>query len=86
MVPASSVHRIALALSARGEEAPDEGVLSSALASVRARAEITRGSKPFSSELRDMFLRALDRIVRLTQEAFEENDLSSFDGSEYGDL
>ena len=86
MAPASSVHRISLALTARGGEAPDEGILFSALASVRARAKITSGSKLSSSEHRDIFLRALDPIVRLTQEVFEENDLLAFDDSEYGDL
>ena len=86
MATAFSVHRIALALSAPGGEAPNEGILSSALASVRARAKITRGSRPSHSGLRDIFLRALGPIVRLTQEAFEENDLSAFDVSEYVDL
>ena len=86
MAPVSSVHRIALALSARGGEAPDDGIVSSALTAARARAKLPRGSKPCSSELGDMFIRALEPIVRLTQEAFEENDLTAFDDSEYGDL
>ena len=86
MALAFSVHRIALALSARGGEAPDEGILSSALAAVRARAKITRGSKLSYCELRDISIRALGPIVRLTQEAFEENDLSAFEDSEFGDL
>ena len=86
MVPVSSVHRIALVLSARGGEAPDEGILSSALTAVRARAKLTRGSKPSPSEIRDIFNRSLEPIVRLTREAFEENDLTAFDDSEFGDL
>ena len=86
MAPASSVHRIALALTAHGGEAPEEGILASTLASVRSRAKITRGSKLSGAGLRELFLRALDPIVRLTQEAFEENHLSAFEDSEYGDL
>ena len=71
----SAVHLIALALTARGGEAPEEGILASALGLVRSRAKITRGSKLSGAGLRELFLRALDPIVRLTQEAFEENDL-----------
>ena len=74
MAPVSSVHRIALALSARGGEAPDEGILFPALTAVRARAKLTCGSKPFSYELRDIFIRALEPIGTVV------------DDSEYGDL
>ena len=82
----SAVHRIALALTARGGEALEEGILASTLASVRLRAKITRGSKLSGDGLRELFLRALEPIVQLTQEVFEENDLSAFEDSEYGDL
>ena len=86
MVPSSSARRIALVISAREGDAPDESSLNSTLIAVRARAKLARGSTRSAGELREIFVRALEPVLPLTLEAYEENDLSAMDAAEYGDV
>ena len=86
MAPSSSAHRIALVISGRGGDALDENSLNLMLAAVRARAKLARGSTRSAGKLREIFVRALEPVVCLTLEAFEDHDLSAMDAAVYGDV